>query len=442
LYLYNIGDSITSTVLHGSAMRYDVETFAVDVQLAWENSLGIIATTKRKLIEGETRKKDIKNELIRRDEELKLRRAAYNFFIKERDRGVVAVQKIKGSNNQIIQRVFKQFVENVQQMKNMRILLYKLLNSIRRRYLSSAFMKWTKGHFGLDSHDTTGFIGIGSINLELKKKEREDIQNELRGIISDFASIKRDMSVMKLTTDQRRTLLQSSFLPNMEEGFDYKYLYMHNGLRFLSEADSLTLVNKFQQAYHLYESQIIYLRSETNVNIKLLSLCYGRLGKLFLREEKYDRAIVEFDHQMSLSKEISDNVEEAEAYFGIGSGYLGRCDYIDAIKYLEVACIRYQVLGHIAKSCDCMKSLRECYIRMQRLDLVEIYDKKIEFIQLEHQRKTDYIKSSLDGFKERLVVQSAEEELTVMMERTSFRTIELRHSLDDKHNERIQRVEF
>ena len=124
--------------------------------------------------------------------------------------------------------------------------------------------------------------------------------------------------------------------PDMEEALDYVTLNTR-GLRFLAEADGFTAANKFDRAYDLYEAQIISLRSEGTVDVKMLAVCYGRLGRLFLRKEKFDRAIVEFDRQMSLAKEIDDKVEEADAFFGIGSGYLGRCDYADAVRYLDVS---------------------------------------------------------------------------------------------------------
>ena len=116
---------------------------------------------------------------------------------------------------------------------------------------------------------------------------------------------------------------------------------MARGMRFLFEADAYALAHKFENALRLYEAQIITLRSEKTKDVKMLSLCYGRLGKLFLQEERYDRAILEYDHQLSLAREINDKPEEAEAHLGMGLGYLGRYNYADSVRYLEMAQVQY-----------------------------------------------------------------------------------------------------
>lgn len=42
------------------------------------------------------------------------------------------------------------------------------------------------------------------------------------------------------------------------------------------------------------------------------AICYGRLGRLFFKQEKFDRAIVEYDRQLSLAIECGDETESAE----------------------------------------------------------------------------------------------------------------------------------
>eukprot|EP01041_Mallomonas_annulata_P015298 gene15298-32402_t len=182
--------------------------------------------------------------------------------------------------------------------------------------------------------------------------------------------------VSKMFTGVMRRYLKQAFTKWSQGFFGLTYIQV--------EADGLAIMNKFDRAYSLYEAQIISLRSEKVKDVKILSVCHGRLGRLFLREDRFDRAIVEFDRQMSLAKEIDDKAEEAEAFYGIGTGYVGRCDYIDAIKYLEIAQVRFDMLGHIPKSYITMKSLKECYIRMQRADLVEVYTTRMQAIENEH----------------------------------------------------------
>ena len=51
------------------------------------------------------------------------------------------------------------------------------------------------------------------------------------------------------------------------------------------------------------------IRANPTLNLKLLSLCHGRLGRLFLAMGKFDRGLVDFSRQLSLAKEIDDEPE-------------------------------------------------------------------------------------------------------------------------------------
>ena len=60
-------------------------------------------------------------------------------------------------------------------------------------------------------------------------------------------------------------------------------------LYFLWEGDGLAEMGKSKQAAELYEAQIIILRSQPDLNIKALAMTHNRLGKLFLKLERFER---------------------------------------------------------------------------------------------------------------------------------------------------------
>ena len=93
----------------------------------------------------------------------------------------------------------------------------------------------------------------------------------------------------------------------------------------------------------------MWIRSRPSTDIKALAICHGRLGKMFLKLGKNNRAIVEFDRQLSLAREVGDKPEEADAFFGLGSGYLANYDYENAIRYLNIAQTLLGALGSAAK---------------------------------------------------------------------------------------------
>ena len=74
--------------------------------------------------------------------------------------------------------------------------------------------------------------------------------------------------------------------------------------------DGYALENKFDFAQHMYEAQIMWIRSRPSIDIKALAICHGRMGKMFLKLDKFNRAIVEFDRQLSLGNEIDDKPGE------------------------------------------------------------------------------------------------------------------------------------
>jgi tetratricopeptide (TPR) repeat protein len=139
----------------------------------------------------------------------------------------------------------------------------------------------------------------------------------------------------------------------------------------------------------------------TAKEIKLLALCHGRLGKVFLRLGKAARSIVEFDRQLSLAIEIGDTSEEADAFFGLGSGYLKCFDYENTIRYLNQAKSRFEAVGNIPRYCGALRTLSECYSRLNKQ--VQAAELRALYTELEDElrRKVSVINSKLDDLRER-----------------------------------------
>lgn len=194
-----------------------------------------------------------------------------------------------------------------------------LLNNLVRQYTAKYFHKWATGSFGSFSLQERDTRGCGTIMLEKSKVLREDLQSKLRQVIAISAETRTALDNVKLSNKQREKIKSSTDFKSLDEGMSQVKLEAR-GMHFLYEGDGYTLENNFALAEHCYEAQIIALRSVKPVSVKLLAICHGRLGRLFLRQSRYDRAIFDFDRQLSLGNEIEDAVEIADAYFGMGTG--------------------------------------------------------------------------------------------------------------------------
>ena len=226
-----------------------------------------------------------------------------------------------GSRLDIMKLYFANFAKYTLYSINMKKKLCSLLFNLAASYVAKYFEKWATGSFGRFSqeHDSRG---CGTIMLEKSKAMREDLQSKLREIIAISAETKTALTNIELSNKQRDKIKSSTDFKSLDEGMSQIKL-ASRGMHFLYEGDGYTIENNFPLAEHCYEAQIISLRSIIPVNIKWLAICHGRLGRLFLRQHRYDRAIFDFDRQLSLGNEIDDSVEIGDAYFGMGTGNLG-----------------------------------------------------------------------------------------------------------------------
>ena len=429
------GDLITSSALHGSAMRYQIGEFVIKIQTAYEDCLATIASAKMSIINGENRKAKVKKLLNYSKNYLKDRIASFKAFNLEHEKAVKAMEKMQTSDIEIYKYYFRQMKENMEKQKNSKATVGSLFEKVRLNALRQSFIKWSTGEHEKNSNDKDAFDGVGSILLQKAKETRLEIQGLARAAMAEIPVMKTQVDMVHLATDQRKRLVNSTMYKGMEEGMDHVRLEKE-GLHFVYEADALALTNKFEPAKNLYETQIWKLRSEFPVNIKLLAVCYGRLGKLWLRAERYDRAIVEFDRQLSLANEIDDKVEAADAYYGIGSGCLGRNSYDDAIRYLDIAQGRLAAIGSAAKYCGCLRALREVYSRLQKTNIVRVFDERIAMEESELDTKMAKLNRIYENWTNRLKQTSADIEFMVTMERCGKRVLDLRQYIDKLYEQR------
>ena len=428
------GELITSSVLHHSAMRYEISDFVKKVQVAFEKTLAIIAESKLTVINGENRKAKVQKQLKFSKEYLKDRIACFKAFNLEHEKAVKAMDRMKQSDISVYRYYWDKLVEHVEMKRNSKNTVAHLFERVRKNVLRQAFIKWSTGEHEKSSDDRHAFDGVGSILLQKAKETRLEIQGLARAAMAGIPVMASQVEMVMLAKDQREKLTSSNLYSGMEEGMDHVRLEKE-GLHYVYEADALVITNKFELAKNLYETQIWALRSQAPVKIKLLAMCYGRLGKLFLRQERFDRAIVEFDRQLSLAREIEDKVEAADAYYGIGSGYLGRNTYDEAIRYLDIAQARLSAIGSSAKYCGALRALRECYSRLQKTSVVKVFDEKISMEEGELQSKMARIGRAYANWQERLVKTSADIEFIVNMERCGKRVLDLRQLIAKLHEQ-------
>jgi hypothetical protein len=426
---------ISSSVLHGTPMNYYTASFKKELEIAYVNCQAVMTKAKRKIIDGEKRKIIVKKRHAELQDMLNDRRAAYHLFTVTNDNAMRALHGLKGlaggAESQLLKYFFQRLKAYLEDRTKAKANVSLIFNNLTKKYLSAAFTKWHTGEHEKNSNDSTGFFSKGSLMLQQAKELREDVQRQLREAIAETYTIKQKLSTAMVPKYQRTAVKNSLYLPDMEEGTTPASLEM-NGMHYLFEGDGMAIANKFLQAAQLYETQIMFLRSMSKVNVKFLAIAYGRMGKLFLRSERFDRAIVEFDRQLSLAKEIDDTAEAADAYYGMGSGYLGRAEFHEAVRYLDIAHAKYGILGHQPKQCGVKVALKECYQRLNRPDLENALVEQIDSLENELKNKLTTINTKLDSMTTRLVQSSADVEFIVTIERANNKIVYLRNVLKEE----------
>jgi len=440
------GQIVTSSVLSGAPMQYVFGDFLKKLAEAGEMCEGSISESKFLVMAGETRKAKLKTLLVIAEEELKNRKALFLQFDIQHKKHMKALYKL--SNADADEKSKKKYFQLLHAFAQERIGVRALLSKLFLHRLfwqkRNAFIKWARPHEledgldgSLDNMAAEGgqyFISQGGLMLDSARSARVELQAQLRTAIAGTTNLKHKFSLSTMASDNRHQMTTSREFRGMEEGMDH-VRYEENGMHYLYEADGYTMEGNFVLAYGTYESQIIYLRSKPKLDIKLLAIVHGRLGKMFLLQSKFDRAIVEFGRQLSLASEIDDKPEQADSYFGMGTGYLEIRDYDNAVRYLSIAQTRLASLGNMPKYCGCMRALREVYERLGQLEPAKMYDEKIFRVEGELRYKLNTIGTKLSDLGKRLNNTNAEIEHMVHMERTSLRAIKLKNEIHELHEE-------
>lgn len=288
------GIEIVSGVLQGVDMTYLVTTLKVLLHNTWQEILSDIAKAKHEVINGENRKKEILKLITQLKDEKKDRTAKMTLFLTEYEKQQrIMTNLVQGSSRYaLLKGHFDKLKNHVIHKKQIKNNVKNAFITCAKRFLKSAFEKWLTGKFSheLNGNDPSG--GVGSVLLNNARKLREDIQSTLRQEIAQTYQIRKQLNIGTLPYEQHKKLVSSEYIKSMEEGMNSQQMVIDGGMKFLYEGDAYTLDNKFNEAESCYDAQIIYLRSRKPLNIKYLAICHGRLGKLYLRKEKFDRAIV------------------------------------------------------------------------------------------------------------------------------------------------------
>jgi tetratricopeptide (TPR) repeat protein len=447
---------ISSSLLHGTPMNYSLDDFKRDLDITYNKTMALMTKAKSDIINGEKRKAVIKASQNDLTNELKERKAAFNLFMKRHDAVMNAMNSIRslhGNHGQLQRHFFQRFVSFLNYRRILKSKVANILTNLLKQTLRNAFKKWLTGEHAKFDISKDVCISIGGIMLLQAKELREDVQKQLREAIAEVTSLKKKLDVDMLPKKQHDAITKSAYFSRMEEALDPSSLDTH-GMHYLFEADGMAAQNKFDLAGELYETQIMFLRSMPNVNVKFLSITYGHKGKMYLRSERFDRAIIEFDRQLSLAKEISDTTELAEAYFGLGNAYLGRADYVNAIRYLDIGHAQFGILGHLPKQCESKRALKRCYEKLNRPDLVVSLSEQIDSIENEVAIKIKEMGDKLTNLSDRLTNSNADIEHIIELERANERVINIRNAVKnqetlfvekeeeiEKHKETMRKIE-
>jgi WD40 repeat protein len=441
------GLEIVSSVLQGVEMTYLTMTLKSLLQTTWMTLLQEISLTKHEVILGEKKKKEIIIRLQSLQLEKQERKAKMINFLNEYEKQQrIMTNLVNGSSRFSLLKIHFEKLKQFQKLqKEMKKNIREAFVTCSRRFLKSAFEKWLTGKFSQDDDGATsgGTSGVGTRLLHKTRLLREEMQSSLRQELAQTFQIKKQLTLStSYSLQQQSKFISSDLFPVMEDGgMNSLHLVIDEGMKFLYEGDGYVATSQYHQAESCYDAQIILLRSRLPLKIKYLAICHGRLGKLYLRQERYDRAIVEFDRQMSLGNEIGDKVEIADAYYGLGTGYFSLLEYQESIRYLEIASSRYETLGNIPKYCGCLYLLKDCYQRLNKVDLMELYLKKVKEVEGELHEKMRRMHQKLEKMTGQLRLNSAVFELEVKIERSSPRILFLKHELEVCHEKLLEEQE-
>jgi WD40 repeat protein len=471
------GIEIISNILQNVEMTYLTSTLKTLLLNTSTQLLQDIASLKYQIILGENKKKNIKILLKNLLNEKKDRIAKLNNFLNEYEKQQRIMTNLVsgggGSRYSLLTNYFQKLKKYILFLKSIKRNIKLAFLTCSRRFLKSAFEKWLTGKFSQeDDGDTTsggvggGSSGVGSRLLHKTRQLREEIQLTLQHELAQTFQIKKQLQMVSYSNQQKQKLMTSDYYSFMEDGgLNSIQMVIDDGMKFLYEGDGYVENRQYLQAERCYDAQIILLRStsslssvtstsrhtsgvggtsggtsgssKSNSTIKYLAMCHGRLGKLYLRQEKYDRAIVEYDRQMSLGNEINDKIEIADSYYGLGTGYFYLLQYQNAISYLEIASSRYEILNSINKYCGCLYLLKECYQHLNKIDLINIYSQRIFEVENELKNKINLIYQKINKMTNQLKLNSAVFEFEIQIQRSSFRILELKKLLLQQNQDLI-----
>jgi len=351
-------------------MQYKTSDYRMRLGKALHLSEKKLGEMKFSVVNGELRKKKIREELLKVDIACKDRRAAALLFEQQQRKAVRVIKGLLDESDDnaksvnltaaekkfLMSKYFGELQNFVELRQNVRILLTNVYTALRLRIKEGSFFKWKTGRFkhleGSSTPRSTGggvrkpsvkrksrhgpadAVGVGDVLLAQCEEKRVELQAQLRDTLCTTATVKQKLHLASMASATRQRLIRSTNFRDMPEGIDMQKLVEDSNMRFLLEGDGYAKESKFELAKQMYDAQVIAIRARTQAGIskgrrpalvsrnpqltgkeiKLLGLCHGRLGKMFLSLSKASRAIVEFDRQLSLGLEIDDPAEIAEGF--------------------------------------------------------------------------------------------------------------------------------
>ncbi|CAM9423819.1 unnamed protein product, partial [Discosporangium mesarthrocarpum] len=385
-----------------------------------------IAQDKAAVMEGTKTSAQAMDLKLKREGELKGRIAAFAVFNKNVEKAQklgAKLQASKGSDLAIKERCFKLMLKETRSTQQHRAIILNVLLKMGSRLLHAALLKWTTGKHAFQSDSDLNYVvrGIGGRLLINAEVERESIEQELREVMKDTASLRRVFAKASLSNRQRSAMEGSSLYHDTEMGSlieDSESLGFD--LAIMAQGDGFMKDGKEQQAVKCYERQARNLRRlPLQHGLRVLSLVHGRLAQGQMEAGRVDLATISFDRSLELAKESNHRPGVADALEGLAKCYHASSLHREAAAFLKRSLAANAEVKDSRREGRIYRALEEVHRRLGEEEHANMYRERADIVDHEFDARLSKTRANLEDYQVRLVDQTAEISKTVTLERVT-----------------------
>ena len=170
---------------------------------------------------------------------------------------------------------------------------------------------------------------------------------------------------------------------------------------------------------------------DTTTIIMLKALVLGEEARAYYGLEKYDAAIVLFDRQLSLAKEIHVHNIQINALLGLGKCYVKKSDFDYAHTLFQEAEIL--AINSEADAKEALEGIDVCLVNMNRpKEALYVEEKLDEMVRDKQKENVEAALSKIDTMKQRMFDIRAKQSRLVTLEVISTNAVLLKREKDKK----------